>query len=101
MAYRRLGDCLDLALDAVQFDAHELGVGDRLTEVLEAEFPGRDAVRQRADNALVTALLGLGLARPEIGEMLLELRLVRRGEEPLQRLPRVQDAQERPEEPVE
>ena len=66
---RHLGERLDLALDAIELDRHELGVLLRAPVVVEPQLAHRDAVLQRLDDAIVARRPGRRReVLPQLGE---------------------------------
>jgi hypothetical protein len=101
VADRHLGQRLDLRLDAVELDGHELGVVLGLVVVVEAQLRGRDRVGERAQDAIVALGLGLLLPRDQLVELLADAGAVGGAQEPAQRLLRQQQLQEHPQQAVE
>ena len=79
----------------------ELGVLLRAAVVVEPQLAHRDAVLQRADDALVAAGLRRREALPQLRESRGDLLLVHRLQEAIERGLREQQAQEQPQQPIE
>src|SRR6185436_11894805 len=98
---RHLGERLDLAFDAIELEADELGVLLRALEVVEPQLAHRDAVLQRLGDPLVVRLLrdleGLAL----LLEPRRHLLLVHRLQEAIERRLRDEQPEEQPEQAVE
>ena len=99
---RHLGQRLNLAFDAIELDRDELGVLLRAPVVVEAQLAHRDAVLQRLDDAVVAALL-CAAARflRSSSSRVVDLLLVHRLQEPVERGLRQQQPQEQPQQPIE
>ena len=96
-----LGERLDLALDAIQLEADELGVLLRALEVVEPQLAHRHAVLQRLGHALVGRLLRRLEALAQAVEARRHLLLVHRPQEAIERRLGHEQPEKQPEQPIE